>query len=392
MKRILGILLVLTMVLSLLGCTSPDTELYKSLEKMQEVTSLDSETELSFELNGEGFEESEQVIVDQLALSLNSLKLLTKEKSLRNEEGTEAQSEAVVSVEFGGVKLDTKIWSDVNLNTGDMKNIIQLPAMLGGLMGPEVASKDYLVYDVRKIMELEDEDVNFDEMMELQKEFQIKIVELAKEIQKEFKPGFEIIELKEEKERAGEKIKVYEFKLDDGTFKELVKEFIDTSLENQGTREFIVDYMNLAMKMTPSNELNHKEIKEIQDGINDIEENLDEKVKKTQEEFHKFMGKIEDMKILGEEGVRVLYSVNSEGYIVETDGLIHLTLNFEKLAQAMEEVPIKKGILELKINYNTRNKNINSEDIKIEFPELTGKNSMDFSEIMEMEMGLPYGQ
>lgn len=392
MKRILGILLVLTMVLSLLGCTSPDTELYKSLEKMQEVTSLDSETELSFELNGEGFEESEELIVDQLALSLNSLKLLTKEKSLRNEEGTEAQSEAVVSVEFGGVKLDTKIWSDVNLNTGDMKNIIQLPTMLGGLMGPEVASKDYLVYDVRKIMELEDEDVNFDEMMELQKEFQIKIVELAKEIQKEFKPGFEIIELKEEKERAGEKIKVYEFKLDDGTFKELVKEFIDTSLENQGTREFIVDYMNLAMKMTPSNELNHKEIKEIQDGINDIEENLDEKVKKTQEEFHKFMGKIEDMKILGEEGVRVLYSVNSEGYIVETDGLIHLTLNFEKLAQAMEEVPLSKGILELKINYNTRNKNINSEDIKVEFPELTGKNSMDFSEIMEMEMGLPYGQ
>lgn len=384
-KKVIALLLIFTMGLSLVACASPDTELYNALEKMQGVTAVETETEISFQIKGEGFDQSEQMMIDQLGASLNNLKFLLKQKSLSNEDQTQAKAEGELSIDLGGMLISAKIWADVDLDTGDMKSIIQLPAMLSGLMGP-AADKRYLVYDIKEMMELEDEEVDMEEIMELQKELEPKIIKLAEEIEKEFKPDFKIINLKEEIEVDGEKTKVYELKLDDKTLKELVKEFVNTTLDSEGSKSFIMDYIDLAMKMVATGEFTEEEMAEMKDGIKDVEENLDKNVEKAKEEFNKFMTKIEDVQLLGEKGITIEYSIGKDGYIVEINGVIDLRLNLEEISKVMEAEEETKGILKLTINYNTKNKNINNKDLKVELPELTEENSIDLLEMIELQM------
>lgn len=393
MKRILALLLIVSMTLSLAGCTNPDTELYKALGKMEEVTSLESETQIDFQIKGEGFEGSKQLEMEQLSTNLNNLKIGLKQKNIGNKEQTKAQSEGEFNIEFSGMIIATKVWTDIDLNNSDMKSIIQLPLLFKGLLGPEGANKEYLVYDIGKVMKLENEDFDFEGVMDLQKEFQPKIIELTKEIQKDLKPDFKILDLKEERQVNGEKIKLYQLKLDDETLKELIKEFINSALENDGTKELIVDYINQYMdtmiNMGLDEELSKEEKEEINEELKEVEENLDKNLEKAKEELNKLMEEFKDITILGKEGISIEYFINKDGYVIETNGVIDLSLNLEEIAKLTEEIPEAKGILNLKISYNTKNTNINNKDLKIEFPTINEENSIDFLEIMEMQTQMP---
>lgn len=394
MKRILGLLLIVSMTLSLVGCTNPDTELYNALEKMQEVTSLESETEISFQFKGEGLDEATQMEINQAEAFLNNFKITLNQKAVGNEEQTKAQTEADVNVDFGGMSMGGKMWADVDLEATEIKTIIQLPSMLMASMGPEGLNKEYMIYDIGKIMKAEDEDFDFAEIMEVQKEFQAKLIKYAKDIEEDIELDFEIIQLKEEKEVDGEKIKVYELKLDDEALKELLKELVNNALENPATKEFIVDYMNnymdTMMTMGLEEELNKEELEEMKEEMKSVEEELDENLKEFKEEFNKFMETYKDVKVLGEKGINVEYSINKAGYVVETNGVIDISLNLEEISKAMEEeieeYPASKGTVNFTINYNTKNNKINSKDIKIEFPEVNEENSFDFLEMMEEQM------
>lgn len=387
MKKVSILLLIVIMSVSLAGCKSSNVELYNAMEKMGEVTSLESETELGFQVKAEGFEESQEEIINQMITGLNDLKVVLNQKSIANKEQTKAQAEGKMGVEFGGVSMDMEVWSDVDMDGSKMNSIIKMPAMFTSMMGPEVMNKEYIIYDIGKMMKSQDQEVNFEEMIKLQKEIQPKIVELVKDIQKNFKLAFEIIELKEEKVVNGEKVKVYELKLDDKALKELTKELVDTTLDNEGTRKFIVEYIDTVMNMQSfklNEDLDEKEIKE---EMAEVTDSLEDNMGKFKEEFNKFMEKTKDINILGEEGISIEYTVNKAGYIVETKGILDFKIDLEQIAKTMEEKPEDmKGLLSFKIDFNTKNKNINSKDIKIKLPELNKENSIDFLELMEKQM------
>ncbi len=398
MKRILALLLMITMTLSLVGCTKPNTDLYNALEKMEGVTSVITDTKLDIQLSGQGFEGSKQMEIQELLGAINGLKIHLIQKSNGNKEQTKVQSQGELGIEFGGMTIATKIWADVDLDKSEFKSIIQLPLMLKGLLAPMGFNKEYIIYDIGEMMKEEDENLDIQEIIDLQKEFQPKIIELTKEIQKNLKPGFKIVDFKEEKEIDGEKVKLYQLKLDDETLKELIKELTHNLLENDGTKEFIVDYMNQYMdtmlNVGLDKELSKEEIEEIKGEIKEVEENLEENLKEIKEELDKFMEEIKDIKFLGEKGISIEYAINKDGYVAETSGTIDLELNLEEIGKIMgEESPEAKGLIKLTVNYTTKNTKINSKDIKIEFPETNEKNSVDLFEMInqqtQMQMLMP---
>lgn len=398
MKRILALLLMITMTLSLVGCTKPNTDLYNALEKMEGVTSVITDTKLDIQLSGQGFEGSKQMEIQELLGAINGLKIHLIQKSNGNKEQTKVQTQGDLAIEFGGMTIATKIWADVDLDKSEFKSIIQLPLMLKGLLAPMGFNKEYIIYDIGEMMKEEDENLDIQEIIDLQKEFQPKIIELTKEIQKNLKPGFKIVDFKEEKEIDGEKVKLYQLKLDDETLKELIKELTHNLLENDGTKEFIVDYMNQYMdtmlNVGLDKELSKEEIEEIKGEIKEVEENLEENLKEIKEELDKFMEEIKDIKFLGEKGISIEYAINKDGYVAETSGTIDLELNLEEIGKIMgEESPEAKGLIKLTVNYTTKNTKINSKDIKIEFPETNEKNSVDLFEMInqqtQMQMLMP---
>ncbi len=415
MKKVIVLILVFALSISLIACTKPDAGLYNAFKNMKEITSVETDTNINFEFSGEGFEEEDAMGVAQVASILNSLKINLVQKSVGNEDNTKAQVESNLKINFMGIETPFKMWTDVDLNTTDMKTIIEIPEMLLGMMAMNsmqgienpMMGKQYLIYDMAKLMGTEDE-IDYKEMVEFQKEIQPKMIKFMEDIQKDLKLDFEIIKLKEEKTVEGEKLKVYEVKLDDKSLKELSKHVVNHVLENDATKEFIVEYMdgymNSIMKMGLQDNLTDEEISDIKEEMEDMEKDLDENLKKFKEEFNAFMERYKDVKVLGEKGINILYSVNKDGYIVEEDGVMDFDIDLSeinKLAVSQEKDDLDdeemddlienqlkdmKGKIKLTVNYNTKNTNINNKDLKVEMPKTTEENSIDLYEMMEVQM------
>ena len=386
MKKFTVLALILALAISVTGCFGGESKLYNAFNKMQDVTSLESDIELGFTLKGEGLLEEQQLILDQVAAMVNTTKLTMHQRSEQNKDKSVVKAEVDTNMNLAGMGMDIKTWVDMDMSTDEFKmvEIIKMPQMLMGTMFPDDPAKEYIVYDIGEMIGAENEEMNFNELMKFTKEFQPKLMEFIKEIQKDFKPEFDMVNQKDDKVINKERIKVYELKLDDATLKELVTYAVDYSLDNETIIEFIKEYMNAIMNtgLVPEAEKETAQI-EIKDGIEELEKQLPElKVK-----FHEFMEKYKDVKILGDKGITIEFGINKEGYIVREIGNIDLRVDLEQIAKfAKQEAPQVKGIINLGINYTANNYNINSKDVKVEMPPVDENNSITFMEMMEMQM------
>lgn len=420
MKKIMSLVIVLALSISMVACTSGDASLHDAFIKMQDVTTIETRTDIGFELSGEGLGEFETMQLNQMAPLVNGMKLGLSGISTGNKEATAAKSELEVSVEMMGMIIPIKMWGDIDLDNSQMKMIYEIPELLMGMMAVDpmaadidnpLMGKDYIVYDMAKVMEIDGQELDYGAMMDFQKEFQPKTIEFMENIQNDLKLDEDIIKLEEEKEVDGEKIIVYRVHLNDESLREVVKDLVNYMLENEATREFILDYMDGYMEAMESmglnDQLTEEEMKEFNEEMEDFEENLEENLADFKADFEEFMEEYKDIKILGEEGINILYSVNEEGYIVEEDGVMDFSIDLAQFADQEGEAedsndmdtsdeddfynmmyaePEMKGRINFKINYNTKNTNINNEDLEVTMPELTEENSIDMDELMEAQM------
>jgi len=260
--------------------------------------------------------------------------------------------------------INTQIWSEVDIDEFKILQIVKVPQMLS-LFLPEL-NKEYLVYDFAETMKLAKEEIDLDDLIKTQKEFQTKTLKFIKDIQKDFKPGFKIVSLKESKTIDKEKVKVYEMKLDDKTLKELTKLMGDHILNNETFVEFLEGYSKSA-----DDKLSTEEI--------EVE------LSKLKDDFHKFMDKFKDIQILGDEGIKIQYAVNKQGYIVEQIANYDFEFNLKDVFNTEEEA-LSKGKVKFNMNYSTKNYNINSKDITVEMPKVNKEDTINILDIMEKQL------
>ena len=416
MKKLLSMILVFALSASLMACTPGDVSLYDAVKNMQEVNVIENNTDVSFDLSGQGLGSEETDQLKQISTIINAMKINIKSKSYGNEEGTTATSESNINIDFMGMSIPLNGWSQIDTETSKMITISKIPETALGIIGTSVegdeenplVGKEYIVNDLGAIIQAEDQKIDFEEMLEFQKELQPKLIKLMEKIEEDLKLDYEIIELQEEKQVNGEKIKKYRLKLDDESLRVFLKDLVDYGLENKDTREFVLEYINeyidTIKNISMEDEVSQGDLEEIQGASEDLEDDLDQDVSIIKEKFNNFIEKYKDIKILGEDGINIIYSVDEDGYIVERDGLIDLSIDLGlisefKDAKKIEELIVKneqfeklfpskemKGRVNLKINFKTTNSNINSEDLVVTFPELTSKNSLTLEEMVEIQM------
>ncbi|CAK7087353.1 hypothetical protein [Tissierella sp.] len=386
MKKISVLALILALSISLTGCVGGELKLYNAFNKMQDVTSIESDMEMDFTFETEGFSEEEQLMLEQVSAMVNNSKITMNQKAQYNKEKTVGQAQVDMNMDFGGMVMPMNVWVDMDMSTDElkMKEIIKMPQMLMNSMVPNDPEKQYLVLDMGQMMKEESKELNFNELMKFSKEFQPKLAEFMKEIQKDFKPDLKIVEEKGSKVVNKEMLNIYELKLNDATLKELVKYAVNYSLDKKEVVEFIKEYMNTVMKVVTIPEAEKKAAEaEIKQGLEDLEKQLPEfKVK-----FNEFMDKYEDVKILGDKGIVIEFGINKDGYIVHEVGNIDLRIDLGQIAEVVgEKAPEMKGIIKLGISYTSKSYNINSKDVKVEMPKVDEKNSIDYMKMMEMQM------
>lgn len=387
MKKVSVVTLVLAMALFFTGCTNGELKLYNAFLKSQDIRSMESRTDLSFGLEGEGLSEENQAMLAKVSKMLNNYKITMNQKIEQNEDRTVVKAQVDSVIDMGGMKADLSVWIDADMSKDipEMEQIIRMPKMLMAMTGEKFADKEYIVYDYNEILDMAESGIDHTKLMNWSKEAQPKITDFLKDYAKNFNAGIKMIESKGKKVVDKETLDIYELKLNDESFKNLVRYTGNNFMENEDMMKFMKEYVNMVISITESQNEEAKEVgKEI--------EKLEKELPNIKENFNKFMDEFDKIKVLGEEGIVIEYAVNKEGYIVSEKGSINLSIDLATIGNKINELDKKevkalemKGVIKLKIDFDTKNSNIN-KGVKIEMPKLTEENSLKFSDIIKSEL------
>ncbi len=396
MKKFSMIALIVVLAMVFTGCTTSEKEFLKAYKKTMDINSMESEITFNLGLEGEGFSPEQQLAVDQMASVLSNFQINMIQKMTQNKDKTASKAFGQVEMNMGGMIVPMSVWVDVDMSSESPKLVeyIKMPQMIMGSIYPEKPALEYIVYDFSKLSGEEGQQFNFNKLMELSKEMQPKIMELIDNYMNNFDLNMELIKNKGKRDVNGETLSIYELKLDDAQFKELLTSTVNYSLETKEMLNFIKEYMKFVASITEvtqdGQQLSQEEV------IAEID-NLEKEIPQVKAKFNEFMDSIKDIKIIGDNGIVIEYGINKDGYIVYEAGSIDLRLDLEalsKLAKANRE-PVEgsvvepiKGILKLRLNYSSKIKNIN-KDIEILMPEVNEENSIDFIDLMNVNEPVP---
>lgn len=388
MKKVSIVALILVLALTFTGCTSIEQKLYNGFVKNQEIASMESDTDITFTLEGSDFPDEQQVILQEAINTLNNSKITMHQKAISNEDKTIAKAYMDMNMTFGDMKMPMEAWVNVDASKDnyDMVEIIKMPSEIMAMISPEAANKEYLVYDIGEMMGETSKEVDNSKLMEFSKNLQTKYADSFKDFVKDLDIGFKMAKYKGTRSVNGKSLYLYEVKLDDANFKKLIRNMVNSSLDDEDTIKFIEDYMNAVvdiMEIPEGEEISKDEMKaEMKEELG----NLQKELPNFKKQFNEFMDKFEDVKIIGDKGIVIEYGINSDGYIVHETGNIDLDIDLAAIVKAFggaeETASQQTGKIKLGIEFNTKIYNIN-KNIKIDMPKTNEENSLKFSDLMK---------
>lgn len=388
MKKFSVVALILVLAISFTGCTANEQKLYNALMKNQEIISMESDTDITFSLEGKDFPKEQQEILKEIIKNVNNSQINIHQKTVSNEDKTVAKAQANMNLIFGDNKMPMEVWVNVDASKDNpnIVEIIKMPSDIMKMISPEDGNKQYIIYDIDKIMSETSQEVDNSKIMEFSKDFQTKYVDFIKDYIKKFDPGFKMATYKGTRSVNGKSLYLYEVKLDDANFKKLIRNTVNNSLEDKDTIKFIEEYMNAVvdiMEIPEGEQLSKEEMKQ------ELVE-LKKEIPNFKVQFNEFMDKIEDVKVIGDKGIVIEYGVNSAGYIVHEAGNVDLSIDLESIEKTFgnteeeqSSTAVKQtGILKLGIDFNTKIYNID-KDFKINMPNTNEQNSIRMSDLMK---------
>lgn len=388
--KILVFTLVLTMLAGIFAGCSPTPEgkaVLNAIIKSQDIKSMESKSNVKFSFSATGVAPEQQATVNQIKAYTDGTEIFMNSKTIMTDK-LAAKGKIDLGVKAAGMTVETSVWVDTDMTGEKMKvyEVFQIPAILGGVLPQQYAGKQYLVMDMEKMMNMpefkeEMDGMDFSKIMNFSKEISLEMVDFMKEYATQFDPGFEYIKDMGEQEittpDGKELAHIYQIKLDDKMAKKLLRYSVTNMAENKKAMAFVKDYMDTMMSMAGAS-MDIEEKKEMDKTIKDMEAGVPGLV----EEFNKAMDKIEDVKLISEEGIVINYAINKDGYIINENGKLNFVFDMAELSKLDMNGAKGSGVYNIGIDYNSDIYNINKVT-SIEFPEITKENSIDYVDMMK---------
>lgn len=361
------------------GCSYEGKALSDAFTKNQKATSLESKTEIGLRFSAENLSAEEQKQMAETIPMINSMKMTMNSKLNQSGDGKTAKMQADLAIKAGDMPLSMGIWIDAN-DKGQFKEIIKMPDVAKEQMN----GKEYLVFDSSK---MGDPSANNADLTKITEDMQKKFSELMIKNMATFDPGFKLVTDKGvgyvTLPEGGKYVQVYEVKLNDKNFKDLIKYSSNNLLDNKDARMLIKDYLMAVTKISAPNADESKTAQaEIDKAFSDFEKGLPQ----FKDSMNKVLNSFDKVALVGEKGIVIDYSVDNEGYVVNEKGNIDLVFDAPKFIEVVDGLNgtttqnKPTGIYKLGIDFNTTNFNIN-KGVEVKFPELNSKNSVQFEDL-----------
>lgn len=371
LKRIAFILSLVLISTTLIGCSNTELKVMEAMMKTNEMVSCEKDIELSAFLDYDGFSEADAAELESVKEIINQAKLSLNYKAVKNEENTMNKVAVEGNVELQGMPIDFGLWLDMDMTDEEDPKFVQIirqPAMM-----MQDSTKPYMAMDLSDSLT----GINTQEYGNIMKqsvELNEFVLTFIREYVKDFDLGATLISENGTQEVDGETLPKYQLKIDDKTAKKLVRHLLDDMLVNGKGIDFIDQLMAMQQKnmeaMYDNDDLSLEET--------EFPKPTQEEIDEFKEIFNEMMDKLENVTLLGSDGIQVDYVINNDGYIVYESGVVDIKINIEDMFTAFEYDIVNEGldlgVIQLKLKYTVNTKNIN-KDITIDIPKLSHENA-----------------
>ncbi|MBU3098044.1 MULTISPECIES: hypothetical protein [Clostridium] len=357
--------------------------------KTNSAKTMESNGKISLTFKGQGLSKQDKEDFEMISDMLNNLQVSFNAKTTGNSDGTISKQYVEISANVGGSPYAGELWSDINLTgkTPIVKEIVKSPQLFEMMVPPENVNK-YMLIDLNEMnktpgMLSELGNLDFGKMISENKELQGLIITLFQKYSAKLGDNYNFIS------KDGN---VYRVKIDDTQFKNLIREVVNLTAENEEVQNLIRDLIVTEMKNTGSSAVEINSMKADMDNMfNTLESQgfLDE--------FNQIMDKLKDVKILGDKGIDITYTINENGYVIGTKGNIELVLDMAKIDKVFTESVsgdaadvateiIPTGTYTVGVHYEVNNNNINGK-VNVIIPILTSANSFSYVNMFDESIG-----
>jgi len=353
--------------------TTPARTLSDALLKTSMAKSMESQGKLNVKLEAEGLSKVDQQQYTEVSKFLNDLQVVFDAKQSEKSNGKVSTQYVKTTANVSGFNFKGELWNEKNLKGKKpaAKTIVKSPQLFKMILPPEYTNK-YMVLNSKQTKKMPKMQGKLNSMhcgkfISGNRELQKLILTITEKYSSQLNLKYSSIT------KDGN---VYKVKIDDATFKDIIRKVVNLTAENEDVQKLIKDYMLTEMKNNGASNLE----------INSAKAQMEIMFTKLQSQkfldvFNNNMDKLEDIKILGDKGIEITYTIDKKGYVVSTKGHVEIFADLEKLEKAFGESPsdnIHSGTSTANIHFEVNNKNINKK-VKIAMPKLTSKNSFNYS-------------
>lgn len=395
-KKIVALSIGLIMTASLFtGCSTDGLVLVKAFGKSQTINSMQTQTDISIKVSGSNMSAQEEQMMKSVLPMINGMKISMLTKTNQNKEKTISKAQSDIALQLGQipVPISMNVWVNTD-ETGDkpiVNEVVKIPQLIATQLPKELQGKDYMVMNLTDMTSTPSApQLDYKKLMSFSKEFQPKLLNFISKYIEQFNPTTNYINriatehfLQDNKMQS---MDTYEVKLTDKSFKDLMHYTLNNLAQNTDAMNFVKDYMSSVMSVYDTTNVKDKTS---QDEINKEFDNLITQLPQELANLNKTLDSLDNLKILGDNGITIRYSINQDGYIVNEKGnaefVIDLPSIFKLAGSSAKDSSLSgpTGIYTISIGFNSNITNI-SGDVSIVFPKVDSTNSFKYTDIVKL--------
>lgn len=368
--------LVSTMILS--GCSTEGNALYNAFKNSQKINSMESTTTINFNIAGTNLSDQEKQMMQAINI-INGSDITVTTKTNQNDAKTIGQAQGDISMKISGIPMDMSFWAKTDI-TGDKPQIyevVKLPAIAASSFPEPYKGKPYMVMDLNSINNTSGaSQMDYSKLINFSKDFQSKLTVFMDKYAAQYNPDLKVItNLGPQTISQGgssQSVNMYEIKLTDSTFKQLLKYSVDNFASNTDAVNLIKDYIEAVASVggaADAAELN-KVLEELPTALSNASAAID---------------KLQDVTLIGPKGIDIKYAVNNDGYIINEDAKCEFVIDIPALSKlaagSASSAQTLTGIYTVDLGTTTEINKIN-QNVVITMPTLDASNSFNYADLM----------
>ena len=298
---------------------------------------------------------------------------------------------------FGGQMKDLSLgmWMDLNSLDADHSDVyVKMPAILAAL-SKDTAGKDYLTMNLGKIIDIfdvfgESSGINLGEMLDYAyfansaEDFMKPISKAVLKAASKMKPdeiyvsGVRPVTGEDDKQA-----RVYTLTISDKGLKKLLRSVVN-DVDKETAKETAMAVLDVSINYLSYFDSTYEDtLEELEYVKQELDEGFDFVYDYALENFNLLLDAVDNIRILGKQGVTFDIEVNSDGFVTAYDGVMDFSVDIAAIAKYSDSYSIWKYIkrMDFTIKMNQRMTRIN-KIVKIEMPETNAKNSVSLESII----------